>query len=241
MVALGLWTGTASDEELATEVTRFGSESLYAARLANALMGATQNLVLDAEQAATDAGASPEQIDAARKEAFPAGKFERGSALAAFLRWQVLRLALVLRQVNQDYVGPVWLAAAHAGDGLQLLLNVCGIARMHDPQYETLPEDLTAAMEAFANARTNIEILMNLCGSSMPQPSYARPPGPRGHALRPGRPLGTLTGRVETGSRSGGGDCRRDAAQRRDARSPPPKDGAFGAGHRVVRRPAPLR
>lgn len=173
MVALGLWTGTASDEELATEVTRFGSESLYAARLANALMGATQNLVLDAEQAATDAGAIPEQIDAARQEALPADAFERGSALAAFLRWQVLRLGLVLRQVNQDDVGPVWLAAAHAGDGLQLLLNVCGLARMDDPQYETLPEDLTAAMEALANARTNIEILINLCGGSMPEPSYA--------------------------------------------------------------------
>ena len=43
-------------------------------------------------------------------------------------RWQALRLGLVLRQVNQDDVGPVWLAAAHAADGLQLMLNVCGIA-----------------------------------------------------------------------------------------------------------------
>jgi len=173
MVALGLWTGTASDEELAAEVTRFSSESLYAARLANALVGAAQNQVLLAEQAATDEGATPEQIDAARHEAYPADAFERGSALAAFLRWQALRLGLVLRQVNQDDVGPVWLAAAHAADGLQLMLNVCGVARMDDPAYETLPEDLTAAMEALANARTNIEVLITLAGSTPPEPSYA--------------------------------------------------------------------
>ena len=173
MVALGLWTGTASDEELAVEVTRFGGESLYAARLANALQGAAQHQVLLAEQAATDGGATPEQIDAARHQASPGDAFENGSALAAVLRWQVLRLGLVLRQVNRDDVGPVWLAAAHAADGLQHLLNVCGIASPDDPQGETLPEDLTDAMEALANARANVEILTTLAGATPAEPSHA--------------------------------------------------------------------
>jgi hypothetical protein len=173
MVALGLWTGTASDEELAAEAARFGSESLYAARLANALQGAAQHQVLLAEQAAMEDGATPEQIDDARHEAYPGDAFESGPALAGLLRWQVLRLGLVLRRVNQKDVGPVWLAAAHAADGLQLLLSVCEIASPDDPQAGTLPEDLAGALEALANARTNIEILTTLAGATMPEPSYA--------------------------------------------------------------------
>jgi hypothetical protein len=90
MRALGLWTGTGSDGELAEEVARLGGETLYAARLANALQGAVQFNVLLAEQAAVAAGATPDQMDAARREAQRTAATQDGFALAQFLRWQVL-------------------------------------------------------------------------------------------------------------------------------------------------------
>ncbi|MGH2721178.1 MAG: DUF6245 family protein [Actinomycetota bacterium] len=180
MKALGLWTGTGSDGELAEEVARLGDETLYAARLANALQGGVQFNVILAEQAAVAAGATPDQMDAARREAQRTAATSDGLALAQFLRWQVLRAGLVVQQVNQHDAGPIWLAAAHAAEATQLLLGVCGIAGPADPQKESVLEDLDAATDALDNARTNIDILHKLAADTLDGLGLLAP-APEGH------------------------------------------------------------
>lgn len=62
-----------------------------------------------------------------RQQLLAAGVADDAEKLAAFLRWQTLRVSGPLRQIAQDAsTGPIPVAAAHAADGLHRLLGVIG-------------------------------------------------------------------------------------------------------------------
>lgn len=81
-------------------------------RLANALLGAAQ---IEAMLAESLAGDSDALFAAHRQQLLAAGVADDAEKLAAFLRWQTLRVS-----------GPLPVAAAHAADGLHRLLGVIG-------------------------------------------------------------------------------------------------------------------
>ncbi|MEU7457545.1 DUF6245 family protein [Streptosporangium roseum] len=98
--------------------------------MANALLGAVQVEAMLVESAAT----GPEDLAAAhRQQLATAGVSDDVEKLAAFLRWQALRVAGPLQLVAQDpSTGPIPLAAAHAAEGLQKLLRVADTGQVPD-------------------------------------------------------------------------------------------------------------
>ncbi|MER6173602.1 DUF6245 family protein [Streptosporangium sp. NPDC001681] len=161
MVALGLYDGTNTAAEHASEAARLGGPGPYRMRLANALLGAVQVEAMLAESAAT----GTEDLAAAhRQQLVTAGVADDPDKLTGFLRWQALRVAGPLRLVAQDpSTGPIPLAAAHAAEGLQKLLGVIGAGQV--PDVETVIEHLAemrAARECLVAAIGNVDILLDM-------------------------------------------------------------------------------
>lgn len=161
MMALGKYSGENSDAEHAAEAKRLGGMDAYRMRLANALLGIVE---IDA-MFADGAGVSAEQMGAAHRQALiSAGAEDDPGKLLQFLRWRTLRVGGPLREIAQnEEVGPLPLAAAHAAEGLQLILGVCAAGQnllAADPA--ALTADLKAAREALTNGVANIDIMLQL-------------------------------------------------------------------------------
>ncbi|MEV4246705.1 DUF6245 family protein [Streptosporangium canum] len=161
MAALGLYGGTNTAADHAGEAARLGGEGPYRMRLANALLGAVQVEAMLAESAAT----GPEDLAAAHHQQLAtAGVVDDVEKLAAFLRWQALRVAGPLKLVAQDpSTGPIPLAAAHAAEGLQKLLGVAGAGQV--PDVEAVREgvaEMRAARQCLVDAIDNVDILLEM-------------------------------------------------------------------------------
>ena len=161
MAALGLYTGENTDAEHATEAKHLGGQEAYRMLLANALLGSVEADAMLADSS----GASVEQMEAAYRQALiSAGVEGHPGKLLRFLRWRTLRVEGPLQEIVQDAeVGPLPLAAAHAAEGLQLLLGVCAAGQnleMASPEEMTV--DLKVAREALTNAVTNLDITLKL-------------------------------------------------------------------------------
>jgi len=85
-------------------------------------------------------------------------------ALMGFLRWQALRFAGPLREIAaREEAGPIPLAAAHAVDGLQALLEVIGAGQnIAAADVDALPGQLRAAHQSLTNALANVDILRGM-------------------------------------------------------------------------------
>jgi len=167
MAALGLYRGANTAAEHAQETARLGGAPAYRVRLLNALL-------VQAEAALADA---VELDEAVRHAAWEEQLKAAGAGLdnpvrrVEFLRWQVLRAATPLRLMAQHHeTGPVPLAAAHAAEGLQVLLGV--IAASQDAiatgDVDTLAAQtgqLDTAREALGNAIHNTNLLLDLLTS----------------------------------------------------------------------------
>jgi hypothetical protein len=161
MAALGMYAGENSETEHRAEAKRLGSAAYYRLLLVNALLGMveTEAMLADSESA------SPEQVASAHRQArVSAGIEEDSSKLLGFLRWQTLRVEGPLREIAQDVgTGPVPLAAAHAAEGLQLLLGVCMQGQdLQSASPSAMKAALVSAQEALNNAVTNIDIMLQL-------------------------------------------------------------------------------
>lgn len=160
IAALGMYAGAASEAEHQAEAKRLGSASYYRVLLANALLGIAQT-----EAMLADSGMSAEQMRAAHLQAMvSAGAEEDPWKLLGMLRWQTLRVEGPLREIAQDTeTGPIPLAAAHAAEGLQLLLGVC--MQGQDLEHAS-PTEMTAALrsarESLINAQANIDIMLQM-------------------------------------------------------------------------------
>jgi len=162
MVALGLWEGQNTAAEHRKEAARLGGRDAYRLSLCNALLGAVQAQAVLADGAG---GVSVEQRDAAwREQLRSAGAADDPGALMGFLRWQALRFAGPLREIAaREEAGPIPLAAAHAADGLQALLEVIGAGQnIAAADVDALPGQLRAAHQSLTNAVTNVDILRGM-------------------------------------------------------------------------------
>lgn len=161
MAALGMYTGKNSEAEHAVEAKRLGSVDYYRMLLVNALLG-----MVETEAMLADSGrVSHEQMRSAHRQArVYAGAEENTSKLLGFLRWQTLRVEGPLREIAQDAAtGPLPLAAAHAAEGLQLLLGVCMQGQdLEHASPTTMTTELIAAREALTNAVANIDSMLQL-------------------------------------------------------------------------------
>lgn len=161
MAALGKYTGENSDAEHAAEAKRLGGADAYRMRLANALLG-----IAEAEAMLADGmGVPAEQLGAAHRQALvSAGAEDDPSKLLGFLRWRALRVEGPLREMAQNAeAGPIPLAAAHAAEGLQLLLAVCAAGQdLENASPESMTVDLKAAREALTYAVANMDIMLGL-------------------------------------------------------------------------------
>jgi Family of unknown function (DUF6245) len=161
MAALGMYAGENSDAEHRTEAKRLGGAAYYRMLLVNALLGMveTDAMLADSESA------SPEQVTSAHRQArLSAGVEEDIRKLLGFLRWQTLRVEGPLREMCQDdAAGPIPLAAAHAAEGLQLLLGVCIQGQdLQNASPTAMKAALISAQEALSNAVANIDIMLQL-------------------------------------------------------------------------------
>jgi hypothetical protein len=165
MQALGRYTGDNSEAEHTAEAKRLGSAAYYRMLLANALLGIVETEAMLAD----GSGVTAEQMHAAHRQArMSAGAESDPAKLFGFLRWRTLWVEGPLREIAQNVeVGPVPLAAAHAAEGLQRLLEVCA-AGQH-PQTASpsaLKTDLQLAREALTNAVVNIDIMLRLINAA---------------------------------------------------------------------------
>jgi hypothetical protein len=161
MAALGMYDGTNTAAEHAAEAARLGGDGPYRMQLANALLGAVQIEAMLTETAATSA----EDLAAAhRQQLATAGVADDVEKLAAFLRWQALRVAGPLKIVAQDpATGPIPLAAAHAAEGLQKLLGIAGTGQV--PDVEAVRKgvaEMRAARQCLVDAIDNVDILLEM-------------------------------------------------------------------------------
>lgn len=165
MAALGKYTGQNNDDEHAAEAKRIGSIEAYRMRLANALLGIVETEAMLSDSTGVPGG----QVLAAHRQALISagvGDEDEPEKLFRFLRWRTLRVEGPLRVIAQnEEVGPLPLAAAHAAGGLQQLLET--IAAGQDPfACAASPDDVIAGMmsarEAFINAADNIDIMLEL-------------------------------------------------------------------------------
>ena len=160
MAALGAYTGNNASAEHAAEAARLGGADAYRVRLVNALLG-----VVQAQAVLADAVPLDEQArDAAWEEhlrSAGAGPDEVAARLG-LIRWQVLRSATPLRQMAQNrQVGPIPLAAAHAAEALQVLLEVIAVG-----QEAVATGDVTALAAQTSQLRTAREALSNALAST---------------------------------------------------------------------------
>ena len=161
MQALGLYSGQNTKEEHQAEAARLGGDKYYHMRLVNALLGAVETEALHADSS----GVTVEQMGAAHDQALQtAGAKDTPGKLLSFLRWRTLRVSGPLRQMAQNKeAGPIPLAAAHAAEALQRMLNVTASGQnlaQFDPKQMT--DDLKAARESLANSLTNLDIMLDL-------------------------------------------------------------------------------
>ncbi len=161
MAALGMYTGENTEAEHAAEAKRLGSADYFRLFMANALLGMVETEVMLADAISV----SHEQMSSAHRQArVAAGAEEDPAKLLRFLRWRTLRVEWPLREIAQNVeVGPVPLAAAHAAEGLQRLLEVCAAGQ--NPETASpieMKTDLKTAREALTNAVANIDIMLQL-------------------------------------------------------------------------------
>ena len=158
---LGRYAGANTDAEHAEEAARVGGETYYRMLLANTLLG-----LVEAEAMFADGfGVPADQMIAAHHQSLVAvGADEDPGKLLGFLRWRAVRISGRLSELAQDEAtGPVVLAAAHAGEGLQTLLGVCQAGQHLDrASPEAMTADLKAARKALTSAVTNIDIMLRL-------------------------------------------------------------------------------
>lgn len=161
MQALGLYDGENTEEEHQAEAKRLGDEVYYYMLLVNALLGAVEGEALYADAS----GVAHNQLEAAHDQALQtAGAKDSPEKLLRFLRWKTLRVSGPLRQIAQNQAaGPIPLAAAHAADGLQRMLNVTATGQdltQFDPKQ--MITDLKAARESLALSLANLDIMLSL-------------------------------------------------------------------------------
>jgi hypothetical protein len=165
MAALGLYGGTNTPAEHAAEARRLGGDAAYHLRLVNALLGAAQAEALVAESLPMS---TDDRVVAYEQQFTTAGVADSPTKRIRFLRWQTLRVAGPLRQIAQNVeAGPIPLAAAHAAEGLQLLLDVIADSQNVTPTdvdrlAGPVTDELRAARESLVNAIGTIDILLNL-------------------------------------------------------------------------------
>lgn len=161
MTALGMYTGKNSDNEHQTEAQSLGGMDVYQMFLANALLGMVETNAMLADSTGT---ATNKIMEAHRQALIAAGAEEDSWKLLQFLRWRVLRVNGSLREIAQNVeVGPLPLAAAHASEGLQLLLGVC--AEGQNPlkvSPKDMKKDILTAKESLTYAIANIDIMLRL-------------------------------------------------------------------------------
>ena len=164
MAALGAYEGGNTEADHAKEAKRLGGgNEYYRMRLANALLGIAETEAMHAETA----GGSAEQLFAAHRQALEsAGATRTNEILLQFLRWRTLRVAGPLRQIAQDQAtGPIPLAAAHAAEALQQLLQIAAAGQSLDPATiapDGIKQDLSNARDSLTNAIANIDIMFGL-------------------------------------------------------------------------------
>jgi hypothetical protein len=161
MQALGIYAGENTEAEHQAEATRLGSSTDYRLMLVNALLGS-----VEAEALLADAsGVTPDQMEAAHRQALvTAGVEDNPNKLLSFLRWRTLRVGGPLRQIAQNQeVGPLPLAAAHAAEGLQLILGICASGQnlMQADPIQMLV-DLRAARQSLSNSLANLDLMLDL-------------------------------------------------------------------------------
>jgi hypothetical protein len=165
MAALGLYAGANTPAEHAAEARRLGGDAAYRLRLVNALLGAAQAEALLAESLPVSAD---DRLAAYEQQLATAGVADSPPKRIRFLRWQTLRVAGPLREMVQNVeTGPIPLAAAHAAEGLQLLLSVIADSQNVTPAdvdrlAGPVTDELRAARESLVNAIGNVDILLNL-------------------------------------------------------------------------------
>lgn len=161
MTALGMYHGENSDLEHAKEAKRLGGKDAYQARLTNALLGIVE---VDA-MLADGSGLSEAAMQAAHRQALQsAGTDESPAKLLNFLRWRALRVGGPLREIAQNTeAGPLPLAAAHAAEGLQLLLGVCASGQdLANCSPQELEANLIKAKTSLADAIANLDMFLQL-------------------------------------------------------------------------------
>ena len=161
MQALGLYNGQNTEAEHRAEASRIGGDTYYHMLLVNALLGGVETEALHADSS----GVKSEQMQAAHQQALTtAGADDTTEKLMNFLRWRTLRVSGPLRQIAQnEEVGPIPLAAAHAAEALQLMLGTSASGQnlaQADPFQMTA--DLKAARESLVNSLTNLDIMLGL-------------------------------------------------------------------------------
>lgn len=160
MTALGKYAGENSDAEHAAEARRLGGMDIYRARLANALLGIVE---IDAILA-DSVGTSTEQMEAAHAQALTSAGIDDPAQLLHFLRWRTVRVEGPLRKIAQNAeVGPLPLAAAHAAEGLRLLLGICAAAQnLETASLGDMTGELKTARAALTDAVANIDQMQKL-------------------------------------------------------------------------------
>lgn len=169
LIALGRYTGENSDAEHMAEARSVGGMNAYRMLLANALLGSVE---VDA-MLSDSVGVEASQMQAGHRQALKSAGVEDDLAkLLHFLRWRTLRVEGPLRELAQQMeVGPLPLAAAHAAEGLQLLLGICAAGQDIQRDLETVsPDEMTAdlkeARESLVNAVANVDIMLKLLGQA---------------------------------------------------------------------------
>jgi len=161
MKALGMYVGENTQAEHQAEAARLGGETYYRMMLVNALLGGIEANALIADAS----GVTAEQMDAAHRQALvTAGVKDNPNKLMSFLRWRVLRVGGQLRKIAQNReVGPLPLSAAHAADGLQLILAICASGQ-NFAQVDPIQmiADLKAARESLSNSLANLNLMLGL-------------------------------------------------------------------------------
>lgn len=169
MAALGAYHGKNSKQEHAEEAARLGGPDVYRAKLANALLG-----VVQANALLTD-GTSLDEVS--QHAAWEQQLVAAGAGLddpvkrIEFVRWQVLRAGTPVRLIAQNVeAGPIPVAAAHATEGLQILLGV--VAASQDAVATGDVETLAAQADRLREARAsltaaigNTDVLLDMLGS----------------------------------------------------------------------------
>ena len=164
LAALGAYDGANTEIEHAKETKRLGGgKDYYRMRLANALLGIAETEAMQCETA----GGSTEQLFAAHRQALEsAGATRTTEILLQFLQWRTLRVAGPLRQIAQDQsTGPIPLAAAHAADALQRLLQIAAAGQSPDAGMiapEVIKQDLDTARGSLTHAIANLDIMRGL-------------------------------------------------------------------------------